>query len=84
MFSPSRELSMIECTLDSAVVDWVIEHPETMKTLERLGINCWCGGQSLEGACRHAGLDPQSVLMRLQRLIEAERAPQYGPLEPHD
>jgi len=43
---------MTDCTLDSSVVDWIIENPETMRLFEELGIDCSCGGTSLEYAGR--------------------------------
>ena len=62
---------MTLCTLDSSAVDWVVEHPETMTLLEGLGIDCTCPGKSLAFECRRHGLDPESVLSRLQRSVEA-------------
>lgn len=62
---------MMECTLDSSVPDWVIEHPETLAVFQKLGIDYCCGGKSLEFACREQGLDVDAVLKSL-----------FGPLKP--
>lgn len=58
------------CDLDTAVIDWVIEHPETLAVFQRLGIDYTCGGKSLAFACRERGLEPESVLAMLHRTIE--------------
>lgn len=60
---------MTDCTLESSVVDWIIEHPETMRLLEDLGIDCSCGGKSLVYVCRQAGLEPEDVLAQLHRIV---------------
>lgn len=64
---------MTECTLDSSVPDWVIEHPATLAVFQRLGIDYCCGGKSLEYACREQGLDAHAVLKTLLRSIEVHR-----------
>ena len=64
---------MMECTLDSSVPDWVIEHPETLAVFQNLGIDYCCGGKSLEFACREQGLDVDTVLKSLFWSIEANR-----------
>lgn len=69
---------MTDCTLDSSVVDWILEHPETMPFFESLGIDCSCAGKSLEYACRHARLEPQVVFARLKQLILAAAAKPIG------
>jgi regulator of cell morphogenesis and NO signaling len=69
---------MIESTLDASVVDWVIEHPETMKLFESLGIDCSCAGKSLEFACRQEGLDPHYVLARIQELLASQGSTPAG------
>lgn len=57
------------CTLDSSVPEWVIEHPETLKIFEELGIDASCGGKSLEYACQERGWSPHVVLTRLEAAI---------------
>ncbi len=64
---------MMECTLDSSVPDWVIDHPETLAVFQNLGIDYCCGGKSLEFACREQGLTADAVLKSLLRSIEAHR-----------
>ena len=53
---------MTECTLDSSVPDWVIEHPVTLAVFQALGIDYCCGGKSLAFACREQGHEPATVL----------------------
>jgi regulator of cell morphogenesis and NO signaling len=58
------------CDLDTAVPDWVIEHPETLSLFQNLGIDYCCGGKSLAAACRERGLDAAVVLKKLSALVE--------------
>lgn len=60
---------MTECTLDSSVPDWVIEHPVTLAVFQVLGIDYCCGGKSLAFACREQGHEPATVLGKLRCLI---------------
>jgi regulator of cell morphogenesis and NO signaling len=53
--------------LGSSIVDWVIEHPESLAVFERLGIDYSCAGKSLEYACQQRGIHPQFVLGELRR-----------------
>ncbi len=64
---------MTECDLEISVPDWLIEHPEVLPVIQKLGIDCSCGGKSLEYACRELGIDPQSVLTELRRHIANHR-----------
>lgn len=64
---------MTECDLETAVAEWLIDHPETLKVFESLGIDYCCGGRSLEHACQQKGLEPGMVLDRLYQAIETER-----------
>lgn len=57
------------CTRESSVVDWVIEHPETQSVLESLGIDCSCAGKSLAYACEQQRLSTDEVLIRLHGCI---------------
>ncbi len=65
---------MVRCDLETAVTDWVIEHPETLATFQELGIDYCCGGESLAYACRERGLDAAAVLSRLQRCLAADQS----------
>ncbi len=56
---------MSDCDLETAVPDWVIDHPETLAVFQHFGIDTGCGGKSLGFACRQQGLDEQTVLKRL-------------------
>lgn len=60
---------MTWCDLDTAVPDWVIEHPAALAVFEELGIDYTCGGKSLGHACRERGLDGEEVLSRLKRCV---------------
>lgn len=61
---------MTDCSLDTAVPDWIIEHPETLAVFEELEIDYSCGGRSLEYACREQHLNAAMVLERLRAVIE--------------
>jgi len=63
-------MATTECTLDSSVPDWIVEHPETLAVFQELGIDYSCGGKSLEFACRERGHDAHSVLSELHRSIQ--------------
>lgn len=54
------------CDLDTAVPDWIIEHPETLPVFQQFGIDYSCGGKSLAYACRERGLDATMVLRELR------------------
>lgn len=58
------------CDLDTAVPEWVIEHPESLSVFQELGIDYCCGGKSLAAACRERGLDTAMVMRKLKALIE--------------
>jgi regulator of cell morphogenesis and NO signaling len=64
----------MECSLETAVPDWVIEYPETLAIFQECGIDYSCGGKSLEFACRERGLDPAIVLARLQATVQQRRS----------
>jgi regulator of cell morphogenesis and NO signaling len=63
---------MSECSLDTPVPDWVIDHPEALATFRELGID-YCCGKSLAYACRERGLDAAAVLARLLRCVGGEK-----------
>ena len=64
---------MSECDLETAVPDWLIEHPEILPVLEELGIDYSCGGKSLEYACQERELDADLVVARLRRVIDDDK-----------
>jgi regulator of cell morphogenesis and NO signaling len=55
--------------LDSSIVDWVIEHPESIPIFEKFGIDYSCAGKSLEYACQQSGIDPRFIVNELRRVI---------------
>lgn len=59
----------MDCDLATTIPDWIIEHPQTQRVFDELGLDASCGGKSLEYACQHAGLSPAAVLDRLRRVI---------------
>ncbi|MEZ5943215.1 MAG: DUF542 domain-containing protein [Planctomycetaceae bacterium] len=61
---------MTDCSLETSVPDWIIDHPETLAIFQDLGIDCSCGGKSLEFACLEQGLDVQFVLSKLHQVID--------------
>ena len=69
MKEPDSDLQPSDCTLDTSVTDWVIEHPEALKVFEEMGIDYSCAGVSLGYACHKRGLDPDAVLKTLMRRI---------------
>ncbi|MGN6544585.1 MAG: DUF542 domain-containing protein [Aureliella sp.] len=56
--------------MDSSAPDWVIEYPETEHVFRELGIETSCGGKSLFYLCTHQGFDPDTVLAKLQAVVE--------------
>ncbi|MCA9053253.1 MAG: DUF542 domain-containing protein [Planctomycetaceae bacterium] len=65
---------MSDCTSDTAVADWVIEHPEALAVFERFGIDYACGGRSLAYACTQQGVSLTDVLASLQLAITGRRS----------
>lgn len=59
----------MEWTLESAVTDWVIDHPEVRVILEEWGIDYSCSGKSLGYACEQRGVDPEMVLSALRARV---------------
>jgi regulator of cell morphogenesis and NO signaling len=58
----------MECDgLQLSVVDWAIDHPESIAVFERYGIDYCCVGKSLEYACQQQGVDPQQVLAEISQ-----------------
>jgi len=51
---------------ESAVVDWVIDYPESVAVFEEFGIDYCCGGKSLEYACSQAKANPAVVGAKLR------------------
>lgn len=66
----------MEPDLESSVVDWAIDYPQTVRVFEELQIEYCCGGKSLEYACRQRGLDPSDVLEKLRRSIREQSGEQ--------
>ena len=64
-----NEIPMTDCDLDTSVPDWIIDHPETLRVFQALGIDYSCGGKSLEYACREQRLDGKMVLGQLLQTI---------------
>jgi regulator of cell morphogenesis and NO signaling len=60
---------MTECSLETSVPDWIIDHPQTLAVFQELGIDYSCGGKSLGFACREQGLQEQNVLSKLHEAI---------------
>ncbi len=60
---------MTECSLETSVPDWVIDHPETLAVFQELGVDFSCGGKSLSFTCREQGLPEQHVLSKLHEVI---------------
>jgi regulator of cell morphogenesis and NO signaling len=63
----------VDCDLDTGVIDWVAEYPETLALLDAYGIDYCCGGKSLAFACREQMLDTHAVLAALHQTIERTR-----------
>lgn len=72
---------MSECDLDTSIPDWIIEHPETMKVFQELGVDMSCGGKSLAYACQQQGLDVSDVLTKLQHCLSGGSAGASKPEE---
>lgn len=57
--------------LETSAHEWVLEHPELAKTLDRLGIDYCCAGKSLRYLCEQRDLAPENVLAELRQLTTA-------------
>lgn len=60
----------MDCDLDTAVPDWLIEHPSLDRLFGELGIAEACGGKSLGYVCRERGHDPERVLRLIRERLE--------------
>jgi regulator of cell morphogenesis and NO signaling len=60
----------MDCDLDTSIPDWIIEHPETTAVFNEFELDISCAGKSLRYVCHQRGLDPPTVLQRLQAVIE--------------
>ncbi len=59
----------MDCGLHTSIPDWIVEHPETNRVFDELGLDSSCGGKSLEYVCHQHGLRPQDVQARLSDAI---------------
>jgi len=59
----------MNCDLDTAIPDWIIEYPQTMVVFNQLKLDISCGGKSLQYVAECAGLNPQDVLQTLKQQI---------------
>lgn len=75
---------MVDCSLDSSVPDWIIDHPETETVFQEFGIDTSCGGKSLVYLCDDLDLDPHLVLTALHSSIAARRVSQGGSDQSRD
>jgi regulator of cell morphogenesis and NO signaling len=57
---------MLQLTIDDPVVDWAIEHAESIAVFEKHGIDYCCGGKSLDYVCKQRGVDPHMVLAEIK------------------
>jgi regulator of cell morphogenesis and NO signaling len=62
-----QTIAMSNDSLETSIVDWVIDHPESIAVFQKHGIDYCCAGKSLEYACRQAGVEPEFVLVELRR-----------------
>jgi iron-sulfur cluster repair protein YtfE (RIC family) len=60
---------MLQLIIDDPVVDWAIEHAESIPVFEKHGIDYCCGGKSLAWVCEQRCLDPQMVLRDIKEAI---------------
>ncbi len=57
--------------LDRSLAELVLERPSAARVLERLGLDYCCGGRrSLREACADRGLDPDTVVVFLERELD--------------
>ena len=77
------QIETTDCDIESSVVDWLIDHPQSLAILRQLGVDYTCGGKSLEMACRERGLDPREVAARLRdpsaARVESHPMPERNP-----
>ncbi|TWT61424.1 hypothetical protein [Rubinisphaera italica] len=62
---------MTDCSLESSIPDWIIDHPETIPIFKEMGIDSSCGGKSLEYLCLLQDLDKQFVFSKLVDAIKS-------------
>ncbi len=63
-----REKSMSPFEVNDTVGDLVARCPVLSRVFDEVGVDYCCGGkQTLEDVCREKGLDPQTVLARLEK-----------------
>jgi iron-sulfur cluster repair protein YtfE (RIC family) len=60
---------MQELTIDDPVVDWAIDHPESIAVFEKHGIDYCCGGRSLACVCKQRGVDFHMLLAEIAEAI---------------
>jgi regulator of cell morphogenesis and NO signaling len=58
-----------------SVVDWVIDHPESIAVFRQYAIDYCCAGKSLEVACRQAGVSLPEVATKLRDVLSRAAAP---------
>ena len=62
---------MQELTIADSVVDWAIEHAESIPVFEKHGVEYCCGGKSLAYVCQQRSVDPVLVLQEIKVAIVA-------------
>jgi regulator of cell morphogenesis and NO signaling len=62
---------MMSVDLDRSLAELVLEQPSAARVLERLGLDYCCGGRrSLREACADRGIDPNTVVVFLERELD--------------
>ena len=65
---------MARLDLNTAVGEWVAQHPQTARVFESFKLDYCCGGnKSLEQACRERHVEPKSVLAQLEVAVEKDK-----------
>jgi regulator of cell morphogenesis and NO signaling len=59
-------------TIEDPVVNWAIDHPESIAVFEKHGIDYCCGGKSLAYVCDQRALDPQMVLRGIKEAMSVK------------
>lgn len=68
-------------SIEMPVGQIVLEHPQTRSLFEKLRIDYACsGGQSLRQTAQNAGIEPESILLQLERTLSNHSAP-ASPVE---
>jgi iron-sulfur cluster repair protein YtfE (RIC family) len=59
--------------VEKSVVDWAIDHPQSIAVFQEYAIDYCCAGKSLEYACQQAGVSLPEVVAKLREVLRDNR-----------